>query len=291
MAMMTEEEKRDILSSLTLWDDRFFSSCFDGDIESASLVLGIILDRDDLKVEGVRTQEWMQNLAGHSARMDIVARAADGTAVDIEIQNAKRGASRRRARFYSSMMDVKSLRKREDYRKLPESYVIFITPKDAIGRGMALYEIERTIKGTAEPFADGSHIVYVSAELADRSTRLGKLMHDMGCRDPKEMYYTTLRKRVSYFKETEEGISDMSDKFDAVLQRVKKETEERGRKKWRAEGKEEGRTEGIAIGEKNNALHSARTMLADGVLPLSKVAEYSGLPLNEVESLRNSMHV
>ena len=170
---------------------------------------------------------------------------------------------------------------------------------DAIGRGMALYEVERTIKGIAEPFADGSHIVYVSAELADRNTRLGKLMHDLGCRDPREMYYTTLRKRVSYFKETEEGISDMSDKLDAVIRRVRNESlqegEEiglkKGEKKWRAEGKEEGRTEGIAIGEKNNALHSARTMLADGVLPLSKVAEYSGLPLNEVESIKSSMHV
>ena len=44
MAILTDEEKRDILSSLTLWDDRFFSSCFDGDIESASLILGIILE-------------------------------------------------------------------------------------------------------------------------------------------------------------------------------------------------------------------------------------------------------
>ena len=91
----------------------------------------------------------------------------------------------------------------------------------------------------------------------------------------------------------------MSDKFDAVIRRVRNESlqegEEiglkKGEKKWRAEGKEEGRTEGIAIGEKNNALHSARTMLADGVLPLSKVAEYSGLPLNEVESIKSSMHV
>ena len=281
MAILTDEEKRDILSSLTLWDDRFFSSCFDGDIESASLILGIILNRDDLKVESVRTQEWMQNLAGHSARMDIVARAADGTAVDIEIQNAKRGASRRRARYYSSMIDVKSLRKREDYRKLPESYVIFITPMDAIGRGMALYEIERTIKGIAEPFADGSHIVYVSAELADRNTRLGKLMHDLGCRDPREMYYTTLRKRVSYFKETEEGISDMSDKLDAVIRRVRNESlqegEEiglkKGEKKWRAEGREE----------------VARGMIADGSIPIQKIAKLSKLTIAEVESIRSSM--
>ena len=181
------------------------------------------------------------------------------------------------------MIDVKSLRKREDYRKLPESYVIFITPMDAIGRGMALYEVERTIKGIAEPFADGSHIVYVSAELADRNTRLGKLMHDLGCRDPREMYYTTLRKRVSYFKETEEGISDMSDKFDAVLKRVRKEGEEiglkKGEKKWRAEGRYEGLEE------------VARGMIADGSIPIQKIAKLSKLTIAEVESIRSSMHI
>ena len=231
----------------------------------------------------MRTQEWMQNLAGHSARMDIVARAADGTAVDIEIQNAKRGASRRRARFYSSMMDVKSLKKREDYDELPESFVIFITHGDTIGDGKAMYEIERMVKGDMKPFGDGSHIVYVSAELADRNTRLGKLMHDMGCRDPREMYYTTLRKRVSYFKETKEGISDMSDKFDAVIRRVRNESLqegekiglEKGEKKWRAEGRQE----------------VARGMIADGSIPIQKIAKLSKLTVAEVESIRSSMNL
>ena len=181
------------------------------------------------------------------------------------------------------MIDVGCLGKGKDYDELPESFVIFITHGDIIGDGKAMYEIERMVKGDMKPFGDGSHIVYVSAELADRNTRLGKLMHDLECSDPKEMYYTTLRKRVSYFKETKEGMIDMADEFDAILRRVKRETEEEGMKKWRAEGKKEGRAE--------ERKEFARGMIADGSIPIQKIAKLSKLPIEEVESIRSSMHV
>ena len=68
---------------------------------------------------------------------------------------------------------------------------------------------------------------------------------------------------------------EVSDEFDAILKRVKKETEEKGRKKWRAEGREEVATKLIA----NNAL------------PLSEISKYSGLTINELENIKRSMHV
>ena len=169
------------------------------------------------------------------------------------------------------MIDAGCLGKGKDYDELPESFVIFITHGDIIGDGKAMYEIERMVKGDMKPFGDGSHIVYVSADLADRSTRLGKLMHDMECSDPREMFYTTLRKRVSYFKETKEGMIDMADEFDAILKRVGKECEKKGRN----EGIEEVATKLIA----NNAL------------PLSEISKYSGLTINELENIKSSMHV
>ena len=75
-----------------------------------------------------------------------------------------------------------------------------LTERDALGDGNALYEIERTIKGSGIPFDDGSHIIYVSADLADYDTELGKLMHDLRCTDPEEMEYDVLKERVRYFK-------------------------------------------------------------------------------------------
>ena len=69
----------------------------------------------------------------------------------------------------------------------------------------------------------------------------------------------------------------MENEFDRILRKV------------RQESLDEGRNEGLEIGAKKNALHSARTMITDGALPLSKVAEYSGLTLQEVESIKNSI--
>lgn len=83
----------------------------------------------------------------------------------------------------------------------------------------------------------------------------------------------------------------MSDKLDAVIRRVRNESlqegEEiglkKGEKKWRAEGKEEGRTE-----ERKDV---ARSMIADGSIPIQKIAKLSKLTIAEVESIRSSMHV
>ena len=166
-------------------------------------------------------------------------------------------------------MDADALDKDTGFEELPETFVIFITPGDAIGGGRPLHRIERTVEETGRRFGDGTHIVYVSSSLAQRDTELGMLMHDLACTDPKDMHYEVLRKRVSYLKDTKEGITQMGNEFDMILRDV--------------------RDRSLDEGAKKNAMHSARTMLTDGALPLSKVAEYSGLTLQEVESIKNGI--
>ena len=284
MGFMNKEQTRAAISSLTLWDDRFFSKCLDGSAECASLMLSVILGRDDLEVESARTQEWKQSIDGRSVRFDIAARGSDGSLYDIEIQKAEEGAGSRRARYYSSMMDADALDKDTGFEELPETFVIFITPGDAIGGGRPLYRIERTVEETGRRFGDGSHIVYVSSSLAERDTRLGMLMHDLACADPREMHYRELRDRVSYFKETKEGITDMENEFDRVLKNVRKESLDEGRN----EGIDIGRNEGIGIGERRNSQKIARNMLAEG-FPLPTIAKLSELTVEEVESIKNGI--
>ena len=269
MEFMSMEHVKNVVSTLSLWDDGFFSKCMDGSTECASLMLSVILGRDDLTVESASAQKWLQSVEEHSAKLDVLAHDREGNAYDIEMQKDEKGAGRKRARYYSAMMDADALGKGKEYEELPGTFVIFITPGDAIGKGQALYEIERTIKGTAEGFGDGTHIVYVSSLLAPRDTELGMLMHDLACTDPKDMHYEVLRKRVSYLKDAKEGIAEMGNEFDMILRDV------------RNRSLDEGRNEGI---EK-----VAKSMIADGALPLSKVAEYSGLSISEVESIRRSI--
>ena len=46
---------------------------------------------------------------------------------------------------------------------------------------------------------------------------------------------------------------------------------------------------GLKEGATAKADQVARTMIADGSLPLSKIAKFSGLSIGEVESIRNSI--
>lgn len=242
-------------------DDDFMTKCFEGDPQYIQFVLRIILNKPDLVVVDVRTQVFMENLLNRSVRLDILATDSTGKKFNIEIQRSDKGAGRKRARFNSSMMDVTLLQKGKDWSALPETWVIFITENDVIGKGLPLYQIERCILSTGESFNDGSHILYVNGAYRDE-TPLGKLMHDFSCTNPANMYYDVLAERVRFFKESKEGVSIMCKVMEdmrsqAALERVKT---------------------------------VVYRMLSDGVLSLEKIAEYAELPLEEVKKLQAEQH-
>ena len=87
-----------------------------------------------------------------------------------------------------------------------------------------------------------------------------------------------------------EGIESMSGKFDEIMQRaLKRETEkvrEESLKKGEADGLKKGRLEG----EANGLRKAAKSMLEDGSIPIPKIAEFSGLTIGEVESIRSSIN-
>ena len=206
MTTLTISETRRALADMTLMDDAYFTKYFDGSTECASLLLSVLLGRRDLSVTEARTQRWIEGGDRRSVRLDIFARSADGRIFDVEIQRAKKGAGRKRARFYSAMLDADYLDKGGKFKELPETYVIFITERDAIGKGRAMYRIDRRIDGTFEDFGDGAHILYVSEDLAKKGTELGHLMEDLRCPDPERMHYKALRERARYLKNSKEGM-------------------------------------------------------------------------------------
>jgi predicted transposase/invertase (TIGR01784 family) len=97
--------------------------------------LQIVLEKPDLKVLDVRTQVFVENLLNRSVRLDILATDSTGAKLNVEVQRSDKGAGRKRARYNSSMMDANLLKKGEDFDKLPETWVIFITDNDVMGKG------------------------------------------------------------------------------------------------------------------------------------------------------------
>ena len=197
------------LRGLRLIDDDFMNACFDGFTDGAELLLRIILNKPDIRVKSVKTQRQMKNLLGRDICLDIDADDETGKEYNVEIQRADKGGDRKRARYHSSIMDAHLLQPNEDFKELPETYVIFITEKDVIGGKMPLYQVERMIMDLSEPFGDGEHILYVNGECRDDATELGKLMHDFFCTVPEDMHFKILADRARYFKEDEEGMKTM----------------------------------------------------------------------------------
>ena len=250
------------LRGFRLLDDDFLTKCFEGDTASIELVLQIVLEKPDLKVLDVRTQVFVENLLNRSVRLDILATDSTGAKLNVEVQRSDKGAGRKRARYNSSMMDANLLKKGEDFDKLPETWVIFITENDVMGKGLPLYPVERCFLGTGERFEDGSHILYVNG--AYRSdTPIGKLMHDFSCTDAADMYYGTLADRVRFFKESKEGIEIMCRAMEDMRNQTLKE----------------------------GMINVAKKMLEDGTITLEKIAEFVGLSVDEVRKLKTDQNM
>ena len=104
---------------------------FKDNIPLAELVLRISVGKPDLILTKCETQADLKRVTGaRSICLDAYATDSTGKKYDIEIQRSDNGADPHRARYHSSVMDVENLDKDQDYRELPDSYVIFITEKD-----------------------------------------------------------------------------------------------------------------------------------------------------------------
>ena len=217
-------DKKDLerLARLRLLDDDFMTKVFE-DKECAEILLQIILERKDLKVLRVQVQYTVKNLQGRSVRLDILAVDETGKIYDIEVQRDDKGAGTKRARYNSSMLDANITEPGEEFEKMPETYVIFITENDVLGGNLPIYHIDRTIQESKELFQDESHIIYVNSQITDE-TELGKLMQDFRCTSAKDMNNPVLAKRVSYFKESQEGVAVMCKEMEKMREEVREET-------------------------------------------------------------------
>ncbi len=242
------------LKNFCLFDDDFMTKCFESDTSCVEFVLRILLEKQDLQVIESHTQVFMANLLNRSVKLDVLATDSQGIKYNIEIQRSDKGAGQKRARYNSSMIDANQLLKGYDFDDLPETYVIFITENDILGKGLPLYKIERMVLDTGERFDDGTHILYVNGAYRG-DTPIGKLMHDFSCTEPSKMNYNVLSNRVRFFKESKEGVAIMCRAIEEMRIEERREV--------------------------------ARRMLAAGKYALDEIVDIAGLSLEEVQKLQN----
>ena len=261
------------IRNFRLMDDDFMKVCFEDNVEATELVLRIILNKPDLRVTKVISQKLMKNLLGRDIQLDIDATDSENKEYDIEIQRDDYGADPKRARYHSSILDAHLLKSGQNFKDLPETYVIFITEHDVFGEGEPIYVINRTIEGSSRQFNDGEHIIYVNGEATNQETELGRLMHDFACTSADDMYYEELAERVRYYKEDEKGVESMCKAIEEMRNEVARE---------------------VALKVERETTYRVRyenatSMLKNTDLTVEQVASCSNLPIAEVLALAESL--
>ena len=72
-------------------------------------------------------------------------------------------------------------------------------------------------------FINESLIIYVNLQITNE-TELGKLIQNFRCTSAKDMNNPVLAKRVSYFKEDQEGVAVMCKELEKMCEEVREKT-------------------------------------------------------------------
>lgn len=208
------ERYKEKIKNYTIMDDIFMRNVLK-EQGCTEYMLQVIMNQKNLQVVEQTLQKDYKNLQGRSAILDCVARDERARQFNVEIQGDNEGASPERARYHSCLLDMNILSPREPFTGLPETYIIFITRNDVLGYDRIICHITRKVEEEGKDFGDGSHIIYVNSKKRE-DTELGKLMHDLHCKESGEMHSKILASRVRELKETEKGVSEMCRDMEEI---------------------------------------------------------------------------
>ena len=249
--------------------------------ECTEYILQVVMDQENLSVAAQTIQKDYKNLYGRSAILDCVVRDTQNRRYDIEIQQDNEGGSPKRARYHSGLMDMHTLKAGQNFEQLPEGCVIFITRDDSLGRGIQAYHIDRKIRETQDDFNDGAHIIYINSKIQD-DTKLGRLMHDLHCKNADEMYSEILAERMRELKETEKGVEHMCSEMDKLYN----EGVDAGKKIGEKRGERRGERRGEKRGERRGRMKAKREMalsMAAMGMPAELIAQAAKESLSAVQ--------
>lgn len=219
-------------------DDDFMRCLYRNNPALAQQTLRIILGKTDLVIETVETQADLKVPGARAVEADVFCRSTDNCYFDLELEKNSGRGEPHRVRYHSGLIDVTHLKPGQDFKDLPETWVIFLMEHDIRKKGLPMYHGDRRLHETDETLEDGSHILYVNAGYRDDSP-FGRLMADFLETDPEKMHTPEMRKACFRYKRTEEGRKEMSKVFDEIR--------EYGEAMGKAEGKAEGRLNTLDI--------------------------------------------
>ena len=123
---------------LQIKDDYIFAKVM-RDKEICKAVIEKLLNIKVKDLEYVEEQKEI-NIAFDSKSVRLDVYVEDGDRIfDIEMQTTNQRGLAKRSRYYQGMIDLNTIEKGENYKKLKDSYIIFICTFDPFRKGLAQY--------------------------------------------------------------------------------------------------------------------------------------------------------
>ena len=214
-------------------------------------------------------------------RFDVYA-ADEEKVFDIEMQTAKNGELARRARYYQAAMDADTLKGGESFRRLKESWILFLCLFDPFGGGQVKYSVRQVFEGGYEgEYQDGTHRVFYNCMAYKKE-------NDEGVRNILK-YLAEGRAEDTFTGRLEEEVQKARKNMCwrreyMTLEMIKEDERLAGIAIGRDEGILIGRDEGIILGEQRGREQTAFSMLARG-FSVQDTADITGLSVERVRQL------
>lgn len=211
---------------------------------------------------------------GRGIRMDIYAE--DGkTVYDCEMQTTDKGNLPKRSRYYQSLIDIRLLKRKDDFKVLQRSFVIFVCTFDPFLRGEYIYSFENRCNEVPDLILnDEAYRIFVNTKgtKGDVSEEFRELMR----------FVDTSEDRCYGNDLANELLSDLKAARTNQEWRDTFMTWERYGKECREEGREEGREESIH--------EMVENMIRENI-PTDVIARIAKVAPSEVEKIMASMSV
>ena len=187
-----------------------------------------------------------EDVDARSVRLDVYVKDGKNTVYDIEMQKVNTRELPKRSRYYQGMMDLQLIDSGQPYKKLNQSYVIFICLEDVFGKNRHIYTFENICReDPGIKLRDGAIKIFLNAKsnLNDVSSELRAFLDYLGGKKSEDEYVQKLEKAVREAKRNRKWRHE----YMTLLMRDQENQEigeERGRREGRLEGRREGQLEG-----------------------------------------------
>ena len=200
--MESMEDRQRSWEELGISNDFLFGKVMQNPELCKELLQRILPDLDIDHVEYPELQKSIeQDRDAHGVRLDVYVKDDKETVYDIEMQVSNTKELPKRSRYYQSMIDLQLIDKKQHYKRLNRSYIIFICPFDLYDKGRHIYTFENICKeNKSVSMGDEAVKIFLNTEgtLDDVSKELMAVLNYVAGRksdDTEDSYVKNWKKR------------------------------------------------------------------------------------------------